>query len=153
MKLSYENFIRETSYDIYRKFRSDILKLHYLEMRRTDVQYGLGVNKYEEINEVENIKRKMWMQTSIAKLGVILIVGILLGRVNLLLNQSDSSGIAPIGIAYLIAIITKENKRNSLVAAIGIGIGYLTINNLLTDGYVYLIISHFNNNILQFYST
>ena len=103
------------------------------------MQYGLGVNKYEEINEVKNIKRKMWMQTSIAKLGTILIAGILLGRVNLLLNQSDSSGIAPVGIAYLIAIITKENKKNSLVAAIGIGIGYLTINNLLTDGYAYLI--------------
>lgn len=103
------------------------------------MQYGLGVNKYEEINEVPNIKRKMWMQTSIVKLGTILIVGILLGRVNLLLNQSDSSGIAPVGIAYLIAIITKENRKNSLIAAIGIGIGYLTINNLLTDGYVYLI--------------
>lgn len=103
------------------------------------MQYGLGVNKYEEINEVTNVKRRMWMQTSIAKLGTILIVGILLGRVNLLLNQSDSSGIAPVGIAYLIAVITKENRKNSLFAAIGIGIGYLTINNLLTDGYVYLI--------------
>ena len=103
------------------------------------MQYGLGVNKYEEINEVKNTKRKMWMQTYIAKLGAILIAGILLGRVNLLLNQSDSSGIAPVGIAYLIAIITKENKKNSLVAAIGIGIGYLTIHNLLTDGYAYLI--------------
>jgi len=103
------------------------------------VQYGLGVNKYEEINEVVNVKRKMWMQTSIAKLGTILIVGILLGRVNLLLNQSDSSGIAPVGIAYLIAVITKENRKNSLVAAIGISIGYLTIDNLLTDGYVYLV--------------
>ena len=61
------------------------------------MQYGLGVNKYEEINEVKNTKRKMWMQTYIAKLGAILIVGILLGRVNLLLNQSDSSGIAPVG--------------------------------------------------------
>ena len=79
------------------------------------------------------------MKTSIAKLGTILIVGILLGRVNLLLNQSDSRGIAPVGIAYLIAVVTKENKKNSLIAAIGIGIGYLTINNLLTDGYVYLI--------------
>ena len=103
------------------------------------MQYGLGVNKYEEINEVENVKRKMWIQTSIVKLGVILIVGVLLGRVNLLLNQSDSSGIAPIGIAYLIAVVTKENKKSSLIAAIGIGIGYLTINNLLTDTYVYLI--------------
>lgn len=103
------------------------------------MQYGLGVNKYEEINEVSDMKRKMWMKTDIVKLGIILIVGILLGRVNLLLNQSDSSGIAPVGIAYLIAIITKENRKSILIAAIGIGIGYLTINTLLTDGYVYLI--------------
>lgn len=103
------------------------------------MQYGLDVNKYEKINEFTNVKRKIWMQTSIAKFGTILVVGILLGRVNLLLNQSDSSGIAPIGIAYLIAVITKGNRKNILATAIGIGIGYLTIYDLLTDGYVYLV--------------
>ena len=103
------------------------------------MQYGLGMNKYEEVKEMTNIKRKAWLRTSVAKLGVILIIGILLGRVNLLLNQSDSRGIAPIGIAYLIAVITRENKKKSLVAAIGIAIGYLTINDLLTDGYIYLV--------------
>nr|WP_312290609.1 stage II sporulation protein E [Clostridium chromiireducens] len=108
-------------------------------MRRANVQYGLGMNKYEEINEMTKIKRKVWLRASVAKLGIILVIGILLGRVNLLLNQSDSRGIAPIGIAYLIAIITRENKKKSLVAAIGIAIGYLTINDLLTDGYIYLV--------------
>ena len=33
------------------------------------MQYGLGVNKYEEVNQVSNIKRKTWMKTSIVKLG------------------------------------------------------------------------------------
>lgn len=103
------------------------------------MQYGLDVNKYEEISKISNVKRNMWMKTAIVKLATILIVGILLGRVNLLLNQSDSHGIAPVGIAYLIAIVTKENKRNSLIAAIGLALGYLTISNTLTDGYVYLI--------------
>ncbi|NRT32315.1 stage II sporulation protein E [Clostridium beijerinckii] len=108
-------------------------------MRRANVQYGLGLNKYEGITRVENLRKKLWMKTSIVKLGIILISGILLGRVNLLLNQSDSLGIAPIGIAYLIAVVTKENRRNSLIVAIGIAIGYLTISSLLTDGYVYLV--------------
>src|SRR5471030_1410879 len=103
------------------------------------MQYGLGINKCEEISEISNVKRKIWIKTSIVKLGTILIVGVLLGRVNLLLNQSDSRGIAPIGIAYLIAVVTKESKKKSLIAAIGVGVGYLTINNLLTDEYVYLI--------------
>ncbi|NSA77178.1 hypothetical protein DFH60_002447 [Clostridium beijerinckii] len=108
-------------------------------MRRANVQYGLGLDKYEGITRVENLRKKLWMKTSIVKLGIILISGILLGRVNLLLNQSDSLGIAPIGIAYLIAVVTKENRRNSLTVAIGIAIGYLTISSLLTDGYVYLV--------------
>lgn len=103
------------------------------------MQYGLGINKYEEIGGVTKIKRRVWTKIPVVRLGMVFVVGILLGRVNLLLNQSDSRGIAPIGIAYLIAVVTKENKKNSLIAAIGIAIGYLTINDLLTDGYVYLI--------------
>ncbi len=103
------------------------------------MQYGLNINKYEEISKMPNVKRKAWTKTSVVRLGMVLIVGILLGRVNLLLNQSDSRGIAPIGIAYLIAVVTREGKKNSLIAAIGITIGYLTINKLLTDGYIYII--------------
>ena len=103
------------------------------------MQYGLEVNKYEEVGRLSNVKRKALMKTSIVKLVTILIIGILFGRINLLLNQSDNSGIAPIGIAYLIAVATKENKRNSLIASIGVFVGYLTISNSLTDGWAYLI--------------
>ena len=59
-------------------------------MRRADVQYGLRVNKYEEVGQVSNVKRKTWMKTSVVKLITFLIIGILFGRVNLLLNQSDN---------------------------------------------------------------
>jgi stage II sporulation protein E len=103
------------------------------------VQYGLGVNKYEEVSERINVKEKAWIKINVVKLATMLIVAILFGRVNLLLNQSDGSGIAPIGIAYLIAIATKGNKRDSLISAIGIAIGYFSINNLLIEKYAYLI--------------
>ena len=105
------------------------------------MQYGLDINKYEEIKQLSSIKRKAWIKTSVVKLAIILVTGILLGRVNLLLNQSDSRGIAPIGIAYLIAIVAKEDKKDILAAAIGTAIGYLTINDMLTDGYGYLIVT------------
>lgn len=103
------------------------------------MQYGFGINTYEEIKDTAKMKRALWMKTSMAKLSAILMVGILLSRVSLLLNQSDSNGIAPFGIAYLMAIVTKNDKKKDLAAIIGIGIGYLTINNSLTDGFVYLI--------------
>lgn len=105
------------------------------------MQYGLDINKYEEIRQAPITKRKIWIKTTVAKLAFMLVTGILLGRVNLFLNQSDSRGIAPIGIAYLMAIITKENKKDILTAATGISIGYITINNRLTDGYAYLIVT------------
>lgn len=103
------------------------------------MQYGLDVDKYEEISSESRIKRKTWIKTVVIKLTTILVVGILISRVSLLLNQSDSHGIAPFGIAYLMAVVIKGNKRNNLAAAIGCVLGYLTINNLLTDGYVYLV--------------
>ena len=102
--------------------------------------------------KLANVKRKAWMKTSVVKLVTILIIGILLGRVNLLLNQSDSRGIAPMGIAYLMAVVTKENKRDSLIAAIGIAIGYLTINKYIDRWICIFNSSDFNNNILWFYS-
>jgi stage II sporulation protein E len=108
-------------------------------MGRADVQYGLNINKYEETRQLSNAKGKSWIKTAVVKIGVILIIGILLGRVNLLLNQTDNKGIAPMGIAYLIAIITKGDKRDVIAAAVGVAIGYLTINDILTDGYGYLI--------------
>lgn len=103
------------------------------------MQYGLDINKYEEIKQSSITKRKTWMKTTAIKLAVVLVIGILLGRVNLLLNQSDSRGIAPMGIAYLMAVVTRENKKHILAAAIGSAIGYITINNTLTDGFAYLI--------------
>ena len=97
------------------------------------MQYELELNKYEEVGQLSKFKRKSWIKTSVVKLVAILIIGILFGRINLLLNQSDNSGIAPMGIAYLIAVVIKENRRNSLIASIGVFVGYLTINNSLTD--------------------
>ncbi len=103
------------------------------------MQCGLNVNRCEDVNEMVNTKRKTWIKTSIVRLGIILVVGILFGRVNLLLNQLDRLGIAPIGLAYLIAVVVRESRKNGFVAAIGIAIGYLTINQLLSDRYIYLI--------------
>lgn len=64
------------------------------------MQYGLGINTYEEANSKSKIKKVFSTKTMAVMLCAILIIGILLGRVNLLLNQSDSKGIAPFGIAY-----------------------------------------------------
>lgn len=103
------------------------------------MQYELDVNKYEKISHITNVKEKLWMKTSIINMGIIIIAGILSGRVILLLNQSDSKGIAPIGIAYLIAVITSGDKKNSIMAAIGIIIGYLSISDSISDGYIYIV--------------
>lgn len=103
------------------------------------MQYGLNINTGEDVKNTGKLKRTLWMKTMVVRLITILIMGVLLGRVSLLLNQSDSRGIAPFGIAYLIVIGSKNHVKKTIAAVIGIIIGYLTINNVLTNGSAYLV--------------
>ena len=105
------------------------------------MQYGLNVNKYEEIKSIQKTNKKIDVRLPLINLTLIFIVGFLLGRVSLLLNQSDSKGIAPFGIAYLMAISVRNNKQKNISAAIGVLLGYLTVINLLNDGKMYIIVT------------
>lgn len=103
------------------------------------MQYGLNVEKYEEVKKSQGIKKNLSSNITIKTAGSIFIAGLLLGRVNLLLNNSDSKGIAPFGLAYLLAIIMKNNKKDNLIAALGVAVGYFTIEDVLIDKNMYLI--------------
>ena len=103
------------------------------------MQYGLNVNKYEEVKNLQKTNKKINVRLPLVNLTLIFLVGILLGRVSLLLNQSDSKGIAPFGMAYLMAIAVRNNKQKDISAGIGVLLGYLTVVNLLSDGNMYLI--------------
>ena len=79
------------------------------------MQYGLNMNTGENVKNTGKLKRTLWMKTLAVRLATIFIMGILLGRVNLLLNQSDSRGIAPFGIAFLIVIANKNDGKISII--------------------------------------
>ncbi|SFC66747.1 stage II sporulation protein E [Clostridium uliginosum] len=103
------------------------------------MQYELQVNSYKKTEESRKIKRSFFTKIISSKLVFILVGGILLGRVTLLLNQTGSTGIAPFGIAYLIAIVMKNDKLKTIMAALGVTLGYLTIIQTLTNGLVYVV--------------
>lgn len=104
------------------------------------MQYELDLCNYENIGKEYKVKRNSWLKISIVKLFAIFIVGILLGRVVLLLNRADNQGIAPFGIAYLIAIFTaKRDKKKCILASIGVCIGYFSMKNSINDSYIYIV--------------
>ena len=87
------------------------------------MQYGLNVNKYEEVKNLQKTNRRIDVRLPMVKLTLIFIVGVLLGRVSFLLNQSDSKGIAPFGIAYLMAVAIRNDKQKNISATLkGIGL-------------------------------
>ncbi|MBE6062552.1 MAG: stage II sporulation protein E [Clostridium butyricum] len=102
------------------------------------MQYGLNINKCEEIKKSKDIKTNLFTSLTIKTTGCIFVAGLLLGRVNLLLNNSDSKGIAPFGLAFLLAIVMKNSRKNDLIAGLGVGIGYFSIQDVLIDKYMYL---------------
>lgn len=77
--------------------------------------------------------------TNIKKEGLILIgtflAGLLIGRVVIFLNISNEKGMAPFGLAYLLAIITKRDKKEILACTLGTSIGYLSIISNISSGY------------------
>ena len=103
------------------------------------MQYGVNVNKYEEVKNLQKTNRRIDVRLPMVKLTLIFIVGVLLGRVRFLLNQSDSKGIAPFGIAYLMAVAIRNDKQKNISAGLGVLVGYLTVVDLLSDGNMYLI--------------
>ena len=103
------------------------------------MQYGLNVEKYEEIKKTQGLKKKLTSNVTIKAAGSIFVAGLLLGRVNLLLNNSDSKGIAPFGLAFLLAVIMKNNKKDDFIAALGVGLGYFSIQDVLIDKNMYLV--------------
>lgn len=103
------------------------------------MQCDLNVNKYEKIKKNKGVKENLLASLNIKTLGCIFVTGLLLGRVNLLLNNSDSKGIAPFGLAFLLSVIMYNNKKNDLAAALGVGLGYLSVQDVLIDKNMYLV--------------
>ena len=99
------------------------------------MQYELNVNAYKN----KNAKKSFLLKMELSKMIFILIAGLLLSRVTLLFNQTENNGIAPLGIAYLIVIGLKCDRRKTAIASVGVLIGYITINFKLPGGMVYLI--------------
>lgn len=101
------------------------------------MQFGLDVSTYKRINEGRDDKKIKINEQPIALISILL-SGLLLGRVMLFLNKGNIVGIAPFGIAYLLAVVIRKNEKKTLLAAVGVGIGYLSVGNSLSDGLMYI---------------
>lgn len=104
------------------------------------MQYELELNSYNDIGRENKVKKNPWLRISLVRLFAIFIIGVSLGRVILLLNRADNKGIAPFGIAYLMALCAiKRDKKKCILASIGVGLGYLSMWNSINDPYIYLV--------------
>lgn len=81
--------------------------------------------------------------TNIKREGLILIgiflAGLLIGRVGIFLNVSNEKGMAPFGIAYLLAIIIKKDEKKILACILGTSIGYSSIMSSMGSGYANIL--------------
>lgn len=102
------------------------------------MQYRLNLlshKKNKGNNEVINSSKELITLISL------FIGGLLISRVVIFLNTKSIEGIAPFGIAYLMAIVMTKDKKKVFLASLGVGIGYFTIASKLENNYVNIIIS------------
>ena len=100
------------------------------------MQYDLKVGSCKSVNER---KRSLKIGTQIFRIVSMFVGGILISRVVLYLNTQNIKGIAPFGMAYLLAVIIRNDEKNIISAALGTEIGYLTISFNISDSYINLI--------------
>ncbi|MDS0525295.1 stage II sporulation protein E [Clostridium sp. SHJSY1] len=101
------------------------------------MQYGLNVDTYKR---VKSNRKVLNLGEEPIRYINILLGGILVSRVIFYLDAKNISGIAPFGIAYLLAIIIKNSEKSTLSAAIGAAIGYISVFSSVNDRYANLIV-------------
>ena len=94
------------------------------------MQYGLKLTSYKKEKSITSIKRELQVMISL------LLGGLLISRVVIYLNMETLEGMAPFGLAYLIAIINMKDYKRTMVAGVGVIIGYFTISSQLANEYV-----------------
>jgi stage II sporulation protein E len=100
------------------------------------MQYGLNVDTYKRI---KNNKRVLNLGEEPIRYMSILLGGILISRVIFYLDGKNISGVAPFGVAYLLAVTIRNNEKNTLSAAIGAVLGYVSISIAVSDKYANII--------------
>lgn len=103
------------------------------------MQFGLDVSTYKRLKEGGQSERKTKIKDEPITIILSLLCGLLLGRVMLFLNEGNVTGIAPFGIAYLLAVVIRKNEKMTLMAALGVSIGYLTINGGSSSSLMYIM--------------
>ena len=122
------------------------------------MQYGLDYDVYKRVKDDKKEVIKAKEQPTI--LFVILIISILISRVIIFYDSGNVSGLAPFGLAYLIAVMMKKDKTKVMTATIGIIAGYFSISGNITYSYVnilaialitayYIIAQKINGNIKE----
>jgi stage II sporulation protein E len=97
------------------------------------MQYGLNLTKYKKEEKVSTIKRDL-----LVMLGLFF-AGLLISRVVVCLDANSVEGIAPFGLAYLIAIVMQKDYRKILIATIGVLFGYISVSTVKVDIYINII--------------
>lgn len=102
------------------------------------MQFGLEVGAYKRVRKGESNK-EVRIKDEPTKFILTVVCGALVGRVTLFLNRDNIWGIAPFGIAYLLAMILDRDERKILLAALGVSLGYLSIAKSLNNSLMYII--------------
>lgn len=97
------------------------------------MQYGLNLTKYNKEEKLSTIKRDL-----IVMLGLFF-AGLLISRVVIYLDINSLEGIAPFGLAYLVAIIMLKDYKKILTATIGVLFGYISVATMEVDIYINII--------------
>ncbi|MGG5463148.1 stage II sporulation protein E [Clostridium sp. B9] len=102
------------------------------------MQYGVKIDNYKRVKKSEGTKSNIRIEASTIGLIMATIAGILISRVYLDMTFGIIKGLAPFGLAYLIATASYE-KKYLIVSSLGVIVGYTTLFEKVINFPAYII--------------
>ncbi|GFZ34186.1 stage II sporulation protein E [Clostridium zeae] len=113
------------------------------------MQYGVDVTTYKRISDRKKDKKELKLIGSPYRLLFNFIGAFLISRVTINANGVGIEGLSPFGIAFILSFLNKESKKEGIVAAVGVLLGYATLLGSAPNIGIYIlsaaIISIFTN--------
>ena len=113
------------------------------------MQYGVDVTTYKRISDRKKDKKELKIIGSPYRLLFNFIGAFLISRVTINANGAGIDGLSPFGIAFILSFLNKDSKKEGIIAAVGVLLGYvvhLTLVFIFCRQLLYLYLRTFHLN-------
>ncbi|WP_160680775.1 stage II sporulation protein E [Clostridium sp. C8-1-8] len=103
------------------------------------MQYGVDVTTYKRVGDRRKDKKEIKIMGSPYRLLFDFFGAFLISRVTINASGAGIDGLAPFGIAFILSFLNREEKKEGIIASVGVLLGYATLLGSVPNVGIYIL--------------